>query len=114
MENKPANLVWVAVNVMELKAFVGICLLMGIMKLPSRRYYWKKNGWLATKIPLIMSRDRFENIWRFLHLVNNADRNANDKLYKLRFFIDHINAKFKEIYTPSNHLSIDESMKSSL
>ena len=57
-----------------------------------------------------MSRDRFDLIWRFLHLSNNNQPNNNDKLSKLRFFLDYLNRKFKEVYKPNAHMTVDESM----
>jgi hypothetical protein len=57
-----------------------------------------------------MTRDRFDLIWRFLHLQNNAELNPEDPLRKLRFFIDFLNKKFKEVYVPQDSVTVDESM----
>jgi len=56
-----------------------------------------------------MSRDRYQEIWRFLHLANNAMRDPADKLFKLRSFIAFISDKFQSVYVPT-WFSVDESM----
>ena len=61
----PSNSKWVPVTVKEMKTFVGLCLAMGILRLPSRRDFWRQKKWLfRTTIPQAISRDRFDIIWR--------------------------------------------------
>ena len=61
----PSNSKWVPVTVVEMKTFVGLCLAMGILELPSRRDFWRQKKWLfRTTIPQAISRDRFAIIWR--------------------------------------------------
>jgi hypothetical protein len=58
-----------------------------------------------------MPRDRFTQIWRYLHLQNNEDQPQQpDKLWKVRWFLSFLNQKFKELYTPYGNVTIDESM----
>jgi len=46
-----------------------------------------------------------------LHLVNNNDRPAvPDRLHKIRPLITYFNTKFSTEYTPSGHVTVDESM----
>lgn len=53
------------VTLTEMKTFLGMCIAMGIMKLPARRDYWRQKRWLfQTSLPQAMSRDRFGMIWR--------------------------------------------------
>ena len=44
------------------------------------------------------------------HLNDNFKLDRNDKLYKLRPLIGHLNKKFISCRTPREHLSVDESM----
>ena len=61
----PSNSKWDPVTIHEMKTFVGLCLAMGILELPSRRDFWRQKKWLfRTSIPQAMSRDRFAIIWR--------------------------------------------------
>ncbi len=73
-----------------------------------REDYWKTTGWLVTRFGEIMSRNRFEQSRMYMHLSHSAD--PNDKLRKLRPFLDLVNKNFKNNYTPEGVFSIDESM----
>ena len=62
-----------------------------------------------------MSSRRFELLLRFLHL-NDSERQPKrgepgyDRLYKIRPFLERIVRAFKSNYTPTQYLSVDESM----
>jgi len=60
----------------------------------------------------LMCRDRFLAIWKFLHIVDEDDTTIDkqDKLYKVRFLLNHLIAKFQENYKPDQDLSLDEGM----
>lgn len=48
-----------------------------------------------------------------LHFAPNPKENEpepEDRLYKVRFVVDHFNNKMTEIYSPGKELSLDESM----
>ena len=66
---------WTKVTLEELNAFFGFMILMGIVRLPALSDYWSKDnmlryGAIADKI----SRDRFLDIHRYLHFVDNSTR----------------------------------------
>lgn len=87
----------------------GIQVLMGSLKLPQARMYWSRDF----DFPLIrnsMSRDRFFEIRKYLHFVNNLSvHDEDDRLWKVRLFIDQIKNKCITLPRPS-HLAIDEQM----
>ena len=61
-----------------------------------------------------MTRDRFLAILRFLHLNDNSNRiprgeEGYNPLLKLRPVYDTLQEKFLSVYTPTKHLSLDES-----
>lgn len=64
---KPAN-----ISEEEIKAFIGICIYMSILHLPSTRSYWN-NSMEIPAISQTMTCNRFEEIKRFLHFNNNDD-----------------------------------------
>ncbi|KAI0216626.1 hypothetical protein LSAT2_031377 [Lamellibrachia satsuma] len=103
---------WDPVTVSVLKAFVGLTLSMGALRLPVRHDYWRKIKWLyETRFSQVMSRDRFDSIWRYFHLQDNTVQPAEpDALWKLRWYIDHLVKVFKDVYIPDEHVTIDESM----
>lgn len=94
----------------EIKVFVGIHLIMGVMKIPQARMYWAKR---TSVVPLIcenMKRDRFFELRNYLHFVDeNSNVDKQDKLWKVRPLLDTVRKACLEI-PKSNHLSIDEQM----
>ena len=59
-----------------------------------------------------MSRNQFEDILRYLHVVDNTssqDSSATqDPLWKLMPFIDRLLSRFKALFEPRKELSLDE------
>ena len=79
---------WVDVTEAELLAFFGVTLAMGLTNLPEMRDYWSTSSF--TSVPWfrsISTHGRFEQIFTFLHLVNNENNPPKEspeyKLYKL-------------------------------
>ena len=97
----------------EIKVFLGINVIMGYSVYNQMGFYWKNGKDIGNQsIRESMSRNRFFKILGCLHLNDNSklQNNKHDKLFKLRPFIDKLNANFFENKTPEEHLSIDESM----
>jgi hypothetical protein len=96
-----------------MKAFVGLCTAMGVMKLPAKTDYWRRSKWLfKTSFNDVMPRDEYTQTWRYLHTQDNTEEPpAPDRLWKLRWFIDHLYGKFERNYVPpTGHYTVDESM----
>lgn len=80
----------------ELQAFVAMNIAMGMLRLPQIRDYWATDDILSTPwFPAIMSRDRFFQILRYLHLVDSSlqrkkGEEGYDPLFKVRPLIDHL------------------------
>ena len=82
----------------------------------SYRSYWSK-GWpfSSDNFSSLMSSRRFELILRFLHLNDSTTQPQRgqqgfNKLYKIQPLLDLLLPSFKDCYTPSQFISIDESM----
>ena len=95
-------------SVDELKAYFGFQILMGFNRL---RDYWSMNFPIASRI----SRNRFLEIQRFLHFVDNitiASRGEPeyDRLAKVRPVIKSLQRSFFESYKPHTENAIDEAM----
>ena len=103
---------WDPVTVPVLKAFISLTVSMGILHLPHRHNYWRKTKWVyETRFSQVMSRDRFDCIWRYFHLQDNTVQPAeSDPLWKLRRYIDHLVKNFKDTYIPNEHVTVDKSM----
>ena len=105
---------WKPLTLPELKIFLGLTLLTGILdKRGHLSDYWSKNPLLYTPFfGQTMSRNRYQNILKFLHFNDNAARpsDSTDKLYKLRPIHDKIVENWRTLYNPGEQISIDEGM----
>ena len=100
---------WKPVTAEEMKKFIGILFLMGIVKLPRIDLYWSRDSlYRFNGFSMVMSRNRFQEILRFWHFSNNEI--VISRLDKVRPLVDQLNDKMTEIYHPGRDLSIDESM----
>ena len=102
-----------SLTVEELKVFMSIILLLGVIRVPYYRMHWEA----ATRYPQItdkMGQQRFDKIKRVLHFndISEAKKpgvKGFNKLYKIRPVLGRIRSKFPEV-TPEEHHSIDEQM----
>lgn len=98
-------------SVPELKFFFGLTFLTGYVKKPNLEMYWSVDEVDATPyFRRIMSRNRFQIIWKFLHYNDNASQDVADKMYKVRPVLNYIVEKCKELYQPGQNICIDEGM----
>ena len=108
---------WSDIEVVEMKAFVGILMLMGICKLPRLEMYWStQHHFVCPSIWEIMTKTRFQQIFRFLHLANSNDQVTDpsdpryDRLFKVRNLMDLLSPSFLSQYNAHEQLSVDEAM----
>lgn len=104
---------WLPVSVDEMKGFIITILNMGLVRLPAIHSYWSKRA-CSSQIwfKQMFSRNRFQLILKFFHIVNNDNlsRNQYDPCAKFQPIIDHANYIFKYYYTAHQQISIDESL----
>ena len=107
---------WRVITADEVKAYLGFSILMGIVQLPSLDDYWKRDPLLHyAPIADRISRDRFRDISRYLHFVDNStlsprDSPGYDRLGKIRPLINYFCTKFAELYNPHKEVAVDEAM----
>ncbi|KAK2711212.1 hypothetical protein QYM36_012403 [Artemia franciscana] len=85
-------------TVEQLKVFMSIILLLGVIRVPYYRMHWEA----ASRYPQIaekMGRQTFDKIKRFLHFNENykakkPGEQGSDKLYKIRPVLGNIRSKF--------------------
>ncbi|CAC5398923.1 unnamed protein product [Mytilus coruscus] len=101
----------------EFKGFLAVFFNMGLIRKVSFEEYWNKHSpsqstpWFRC----MFSRNRFQNILKFLHLVDTKKLpKRNDPAYKpsQRFkpLLDFVNRKFLRYYNPHRELAVDESL----
>ncbi|XP_069107421.1 piggyBac transposable element-derived protein 4-like, partial [Argopecten irradians] len=118
IERHPAQnkLPWKEVTIPEMRAFLGLCMAMGVTRKPSVKLYWCTDPYSET--PLFgktMTRDRFSQIMRYLHFADNdleTERGSPtyDPLFKIKGLVSHLNEKFVQEYVPRRRVTVDECM----
>lgn len=94
----------------ELKALLGLHILMGYHKLPEQRDYWKQDDDLhVSKVSQTMTSRRFETLRSHLHF-NDNEANHSGRSWKIQPVLDHANKAFQDAYEYEEELSIDEHM----
>ena len=89
---------WTDLTVVELRKFLGVCLLFGQIKLPTRYHYFHKKGlYVVPSISKITSGRRFNSIMRNLHMEGD---DQNDPLQKVRPIIKRFIANIRRNYYP--------------
>ena len=105
-----------ATNAAEMKAYLGFCILMGIVHEPEIRDYWYQSDLLHySPIASRISRRRFEEISRYFHLVDNTSlpergQPGFDRLQKVKHLLDMVRRQFSTVYRRHSNLSVDEAM----
>ena len=100
----------------EIRAYFGFMILMGINRLPEIRDYWSTNQLLHySPIANRISRDRFEEITRYLHFVDNTFLSARgepnfSRLQKIQPILTTIRERLSSTYAPHCQVSVDEAM----
>ena len=93
----------------EFRASLAILLLSGYTSLPRRRMYWEQTPDVFNcTVSDILTRNRFEEILRYLHLADNAKLIQGDKLAKVRPFYIMMNQRFLNAFQ-FDQLCVDES-----
>ena len=107
---------WKTVTPEELRAYIGFCILMGIAHLPALDDYWSTDPTLHfSLITDKITRDRFRDISRYLHFVDNTTLQQRgtpgyDRLGKVRPAVDFLSTRFTDIYEPHKEVAVDEAM----
>ncbi|XP_064646143.1 piggyBac transposable element-derived protein 4-like [Lineus longissimus] len=102
---------WKTTTTEEMKAFIGINILMGIKQVSDYRDFWSqdtalRDEYITSKFP----RRAYERLCRFIHCSNPNQVNANDRLDKVRPLITVLDRTFPAMFEPDSELSIDEAM----
>ena len=108
---------WTDTDILEMKKFFGLVILMRIIHKPNLPMYWSTDSQYHTPIfSKIITRDRFYLLQKFLYFNDNNDLNYNpndderDRLHKVRPFMEMIRERCRKVYYPGKQLSVDESL----
>ncbi|XP_058792504.1 piggyBac transposable element-derived protein 4-like [Phymastichus coffea] len=103
---------WRNVTIEEMWAFIGVIINMGTMPLANLQEYWSRSD--VSYIPFYsnkFTRDRFNQIFWMLHLktIQRQDAGPRTRLQLVSCFLDYINSKFLNYFTPGREICVDES-----
>lgn len=98
------------VDVCEIKCFIGVLLLSGIVPLPRRMFWERSKDSHNELVSEAISRNKFEFILSNIHLDDNNKLDKSDKFAKVRPLFTYLNQKFLENAYPLEEHSIDEAM----
>eukprot|EP00111_Clytia_hemisphaerica_P021996 TCONS_00064679-protein len=102
---------WSDVTKEEIKAFLALIIMMGIVHKPDVNSYWSLDELLSTpSFSTIMNRDRFKLILKFLHFNDNSTYDPQDpdrdRLHKVRPILDILRNRFRTVYNPGKTLAL--------
>ncbi|XP_064461586.1 piggyBac transposable element-derived protein 2-like [Ornithodoros turicata] len=92
----------------EILVLLGGLLLSGYAKYPNKMMFWSRQSDTPTILADIMRCNRFESILRCFHLNDNSKLDTTDRLYKVRPFLEVLEAQFKRHGAIDEDLCIDE------
>ena len=107
---------WETIEVRDFYAYFGVMIMMGLVEFPSLHDYWKRDSLFnCPAIAERMTRDRFLEIHRYLHFVNNDTLSQQatpgyNRIGKMRGVLSMIEQRFVALYHPSRECAIDEAM----
>lgn len=99
------------VNESDIRKFIGILFYSGYHILPREKMYWENAPDTGTTlVSTAMSRKRYSDIKRYLHLNDNSAINKDDRFYKIRPLLEKLNIALQQFGIFSENLTIDERM----
>ncbi|CAF1271559.1 unnamed protein product, partial [Didymodactylos carnosus] len=111
--NSASNGEWEPITLIELKAFIGLLLLGGLMgkSKKSIKSLWNRSPLESPIFPATMLRNRFETIIssiRFDNKTTREERKRTDKFAAFREIWTDFRENLKKCYNPGLHVTLDE------
>ena len=106
---------WKDTNAIEMKAFFGVIIYLGICKYPNRVMAWSISEG-SSKLRGLMTRKRFEQILSFWHYTDFTtlskqqmeEIKRSDPFWAVTDFCRHVSERFEQAWNPGQDLDIDE------
>ena len=103
---------WTDTTKEEMKTFLGLILLTGLIQYPTIEDYWKKDPLYYHPLfhQVGMSYNRFALLLKNWHVGNNLDAQQGDRLHKVSQFVQLLISNIQSVYVPAGEISVDETM----
>ena len=104
---------WFDTSIEELKAFIGVRILMGLNVRHSYGDYWSQDLYLeAPAVVTAFPINRYSHLLSHLHFNDNQTfiPRGHDRLHKVRPILDRLSQVFLALYHPHQQNSIDEAI----
>ena len=105
---------WIDTNLLEMKAYFGLAVVFGLLNARRYRSYWSRDPFLGNQgVQRVFSLKRYSKLSEYLHVSDReSEKNRGhpeyDKLGKVRWLYDLLNAKFRQHKHPEKEQTIDE------
>lgn len=102
---------WKNVEKEEMKLFLGLTFLMGLIRKPELRDYWATEPLFVTPFFLSvgLSRNRYMEILRFIRFSDSSQSDPTNKYNRLAGLLEEVH-KICSSFVPDKNLSIDETL----
>ena len=100
----------------ELKAFLGISIVMGLNPTPQYSCYWSRSCFMGNEgVKKLMTKNRYEVISQYLHVSDRETevprgQDGHDRAAKIRPLMNILGPLFRRMKRPTEHQTIDEAM----
>jgi hypothetical protein len=105
---------WKEMNRIEIMKLLAFFLLQGFHQKPNNKSYSSQKEILEMPMFLDLFSERFHLLLSFFHFVDNESYDeaicSSKSHCKLKPILDHLNAKFRGVYTPECDVSVNESL----
>lgn len=90
---------WTEVTGVEIRAYLGLMLHMGITQYPLIKNHWDASEKYYCPICInSMTRNEFFRLQKFIHFNDNTHANQQDKIYKVRKLLNLLTERFRRYY----------------
>lgn len=113
-EDDTASRSWTPTTREQVMAFLGMLMVMGIVRMPEQEQYWDSE-WGYSLISDVMPLVTYEQLLRYFHLNDSskqvpADQPGFDALYKIRPLLDIVSDRCETNYNLHEQVCVDEAM----
>ena len=102
---------WRDTTAAEIESLLALFIYFGLVRVSNVEQYWScKTLYQGLWARRMMSRNRFKALLAFFHVVDPGQEVEGDRLRKVRYTYEAIRQKCRELYQPSQNVSVDERM----